>query len=65
VPWMSPQDADEATILGIANGSKVAHTGGFQATLADGSVRYISVQIDRNTLRALLTTSGDEVVGEY
>jgi len=65
VPWMAPQDADEALILEITEGTKTAHTGGFQALLADGSVRFISVNIDRSTLKALLTTSGNEVVGEF
>ncbi len=65
VPWMSPQDADEALIMGLSRGSKSAHTGGFQAALADGSVRFVSENIDRTTLRALLTISGDEVVGEF
>ncbi len=65
VPWMAPQDADQALIMGIAQGTKTTHSGGFQATLADGTVRFISVNIDRATLKALLTTSGDEVVGEF
>jgi hypothetical protein len=65
VPWMSPQDADEALILGIDKDSKVSHTGGIQAAMADGSVRFISSNINRVTLRALLTTSGSEVVDEF
>lgn len=65
VLWMSPQDADESLIVGLNKGTNFAHTGGFQAALADGSVRFISVQIDRGTLRALITISGDEVVGEF
>lgn len=65
VPWMSPQDSDEASIMGFASGSKFAHTGGFQATFADGSVRFISEDLERSTLRALLTTSGKDDVGEF
>lgn len=65
VPWMCPQDANEALIIGSGDGSKFAHTGGFQALLADGSARFISANIDRSTLKALLTTSGNEVVGEF
>lgn len=65
VPWMSPQDADEASILDFAIGSKFAHTGGFQATFADGSVRFISENLERSILRALLTTSGKDAVGEF
>lgn len=65
VPWMSPQDSDEASIMGFASGSKFAHTGGFQATFADGSVRLISEDLERSTLQALLTTSGKDDVGEF
>ena len=65
VPWMSPQDADESLILGITDDSNVAHAGRIHAALADGSTRFISVNIDRATLKALLTTSGNDVVGEF
>lgn len=65
VPWMAPQDADEALILGITKDTKTAHSGGFQVLLADGYARFISVNLDRATLKALLTISGDEVVGEF
>ena len=65
VPWMAPQDADEALILGITKDIKTAHSGGFQVLLADNNSRFISVNMDRTTLKALLTISGDEVVGEF
>lgn len=65
VPWMCPQDAGESLIVGLGAGSKFPHTGGFQAAMADGSVRFISVNLDRSTLKALLTSSGGEVVGEF
>ncbi|MEZ6040574.1 MAG: DUF1559 domain-containing protein [Planctomycetaceae bacterium] len=42
------------------------HTGGAQCVLADGSVRFLSENIDvQNVQRALATSSGGEVVGEY
>ncbi len=65
VPWMSPQDADEATILGISKDSKFGHQGGFQVLLGDGAARFISADLDRTTLRALLTISGNETVGGF
>lgn len=65
VPWMAPHDADEALILSIAKDSKVAHSGGYQGLIADGSVRFISIDTDKSTLRALLTISADDVVGEF
>ena len=37
--------------------------GGFLAALCDGSVRFIAATIDKNTLKALFTRSGGEVVG--
>lgn len=65
VPWMCPQDADEALITGISENTEFAHSGGFQAALADGSVRFLSVNLARSTLQAVLTSSGGEVVGEF
>ncbi|TWU20474.1 hypothetical protein Pla52o_43520 [Novipirellula galeiformis] len=41
------------------------HPGGVQVGLCDGSVRFITDSINLNTYRALSTTQGGEVVGEY
>lgn len=41
------------------------HTGGAQVALVDGSVRFLSENIDSNTLRSLTTRGGGEVVGEF
>ena len=41
------------------------HVGGAQFALADGSVRFISENIDEGVLEALATKSGGEVVGEF
>ncbi len=41
------------------------HPGGVQVCLADGSARFISETIDINTLSALTSIDGGEVVGEY
>ena len=66
VHWMSPQDADEALLLGIAREEKdLQHTGGFQGALADGSVRYFSVNLPATTLKALITISANDTVGEF
>ncbi len=42
-----------------------AHTGGVQATLADGSVRFISENIDFATLTTLCDKQDGAVVGEF
>ena len=65
VPWMSPQDADEALLNTIRSSEQHNHQGGFQVTLADGSARFISRTIDEATFSALLTMAGDDVVGEF
>jgi prepilin-type N-terminal cleavage/methylation domain-containing protein len=41
------------------------HVGGAHLLLGDGSVRFLSENLDYWTLRALITTSGGEVVGEF
>ena len=41
------------------------HVGGAQYTLADGSVRFISENIDLGVYRALGTRAGGEIVGEF
>ena len=41
------------------------HVGGVHATMADGSVRFISENIAWSIVRALCTGNGGEVVGEF
>ncbi|WP_298859606.1 DUF1559 domain-containing protein [uncultured Gimesia sp.] len=41
------------------------HTGGVQFTLADGSVRFISENIDSTLLDALATRNGGEVISDF
>ncbi len=65
VPWMSPQDADEQTVLRISEHDELAHTGGVQAALADGSVRYLSATLAPETRRAVISINGEDVVGEW
>jgi prepilin-type N-terminal cleavage/methylation domain-containing protein/prepilin-type processing-associated H-X9-DG protein len=41
------------------------HAGGVNVALCDGSVRFVSQAIDINVWRALSTTRGGEVIGDY
>ncbi|MBX3443966.1 MAG: DUF1559 domain-containing protein [Planctomyces sp.] len=76
VVWTEPRDADIGVLPievnadgprpGASNGiASSYHTGGFHATMADGSVKLISDTIDRNVLRALLTANGGEPLPEF
>ena len=65
VPWMSPQDADEQTVLRISELDEVAHTGGVQAALADGSVRFLSATMNPETRRAVISINGEEVIRDF
>jgi len=60
IPWTKPEDIplDQATppqLGGFANN-------GFNAAFADGSVRFMSNQVDPAMLKALITKAGGEVV---
>ena len=45
--------------------SRSQHTGGVHSLLADGSVRFVSDNIDIELWRALSTRNGKEVIGEW
>jgi type II secretory pathway pseudopilin PulG len=59
VPWMSPQDADEATLAALSNDKTRPHSV-ILASNADGSVRSISKDVPPPVLRALTTIAGDD-----
>lgn len=65
VHWMSPNDASDEVLAGIGGETDFSHVGGFQALLADGSVRFLSQNIAAETLTALTTIAGGETIGEY
>ena len=45
--------------------SRSAHAGGAQFTLADGSVRFVSSNVNTELFRSLGTRNGGEVIGEF
>jgi hypothetical protein len=61
IPWTKPEDIpyDKDKPLPKLGGR---YAEGFVAALCDGSVRFISQNIDQTVLRALITRDGGEVV---
>ena len=64
VVWTKPDDLD-IDLDNPLSGLESARVGGFHALLADGSVRFISNQIDLKTLKALFTRAGNETIGGF
>ena len=64
VPWTKPEDftpneSDIWTGIGQAN------EGGFHAAFCDGSVRFITSQLDADVLKAIMTRAGAEVIPRW
>lgn len=66
VPWMSPQDANLESLLGIhAEQDSLQHARGYNALFIDGSVRFLSSEIQESTVRALVSATANDEVGEF
>ena len=66
VHWTEPKDLDVGQGATPGPGGLSSwHAGGFQATKADGSVVFISGNINPQTLQGLLTINGGEMLGEF
>jgi hypothetical protein len=65
VPWMSPTDVDEQFFLSVGPKSKVSHSGGLHTLLADGSVRFLSYNLDGKVRHALMTIDAGDTLGEF
>ena len=65
--YYTPNDKTGDAILGSSKitAARSYHTGGINAVLCDGSVRFISDSIDLTLYRGLWTRSGGEVIGEF
>ena len=59
---MNPPCTAPTTTLPAFNGARSRHSGGVNATMGDGSVRFIKNSISMNVWRSLSTTKGGEVV---
>ena len=71
VPWTKPEDLPfDADAKPEAAGADLLKKlgghfpGGFNALFTDGSVRFIKMSIARQTLRALITRDGGEVISQ-
>ena len=65
VHWMAPSDIDVPgfeRVLNANSKSRTQHTGGLHAAMADGHVRFLNEKTDRDTIQALSTASGGEVL---
>lgn len=64
LPYVPPLASQRLNSSGAISFSS-RHTGGVHFALADGSVRFLSENIDAELFRALGTGSGGEVIGEF
>ncbi len=64
VIWTKPDDLS-LDFKNLLKGLAGARTGGFHALFADGSVRFISENINQDILKALFTRGGGEAIGEF
>ena len=65
VHWMSPTDSIDFSFLKPKSGTRLQHPQGTQVVFVDGSVHFLSTSLDPETLRALITVDGKDVVGDY
>lgn len=71
VNWLEPRDLDAATMSKAINATRDGgdvssfHPGGAQVLFADGSVRFLSDNLDTATFSALLQRNDGQVVGGF
>ena len=64
VPWTKPADLSfDPQAAPSLFGAGSSHPGGFNASIADGSVRFIQTTVNLNVFRALITRAMGEVIG--
>ncbi len=65
VPWMAPQDANEAQFLAINSQSKHDHAGGVHAVFVDGYTRFLNATMPAEMRRALISIDGKETTSDF
>lgn len=70
IPWMEPRDfhvSQMAPTINSQSGQGISsnHVGGAHVLMGDGSARLLSDTLSLETIRALLTRDGGEVVGDF
>jgi prepilin-type N-terminal cleavage/methylation domain-containing protein len=64
-PFASQNFAGMSSDMGPNNPLSSCHTGGIHVTLGDGAVRFISENIDLETLKKLATRDDGQTIGEF
>ena len=62
VPWSKPEDIPFARDKDLPKLGGLGFPGGFNAGFCDGSVRFLKFSINKDTLKALITRAGGEVI---
>jgi hypothetical protein len=61
VPWMSPNDASESTILNLRSSAKLPHRTVFNAVFVGGNVRSLyAATLTEETLKAMISIAGKD-----
>ena len=65
VHWMEPSDPGVHFFLNFGEESETPHSGGVQALLGDGTVKFISHNVPKETRRLLSTIQDGETIDSF
>lgn len=65
VHWMDPGGSANRFFLNFDDKTELSHTGGIQVLLCDGTVKFLSTAVPKQTRQALSTIAGEEKIGEF
>ena len=60
VPWMSPHDADQQSVLDLGSRTKMAHPNGTNVAFVDGSVGFLDANGSDEERRALISIAEND-----